>query len=323
MKSFQHTKKIIFLAFLLSLLFHGGSVIIVFLEKKNNDTSTFLDEQKEEVQLNRQQQRDEWVETKARAGDFGAPVMFVDDPSYAKASEGKSSEDFEPTTEANKDKLEHKQDNTTPQEEPIEEKIEIPEEKNTIIQNPEIQFTQPKTVRPKRKPKSSPSNAHSAQSGKPPYSAEATKGKPLTLAQLTQGFLNHMKDEGTHAIHMLGKRSGRPSDEQIKYERYLQKLSWCLQNSCNIHNHNFPASARGDDKLHVLLALNKDGSLKQCLISKTSGNRELDNFTLFLFKDASTSFPPVPQYLPHDPFTITYVIMVGNTEENRFRLYRQ
>jgi len=84
-----------------------------------------------------------------------------------------------------------------------------------------------------------------------------------------------------------------------------------------------PLSAHNDDTVHVLLSLNQDGSLKHCHISKTSGNRDLDSFTLFIFNDASSSFPPVPNYLPHNPFTINYVILVNATQESRFKLYRQ
>ena len=146
---------------------------------------------------------------------------------------------------------------------------------------------------------------------------------PLSLAQLTQGFLNHVKDEGKHAIHMLGKKNGMPSDEQIKYERYLQKISWCLQNSFNINNDHFPTSTTTEVEVHVLLALNRDGSVKLCRVAKTSGDRQLDQFTLSIFNDASSSFPPVPHYLPYDPFTVTYVITLNATEQNHLKMYRR
>jgi hypothetical protein len=263
------------------------------------------------------QQHNEWVETKARAGNFGTPVFFQDEFESAVA-------------EAMADRpetIENKPENTPEKQETIEEsyfaeskvypeRVEGKDKPTFIATKTEVKPTPQKTI-PQQK-KSQPSFAK-ATAGRP---LSAPK-PPLTLAQLSQGFLNHVKDEGKHAIHMLGKKSGTPSDEQIKYERYLQKLSWCLQNSFNIHNDRFPPSANMKDNAHVLLALNKDGSLKHCHVSKTSGDRNLDHFITFIFNDASTSFPPVPQYLPHDPFAITYIIMVNNSDENRWRLYRQ
>lgn len=286
MKPTSHTKKIIFLAFLLSILFHFSSIVYVIIQKKYQQSASSFEDKVREHQ-HKIEKNDEWVETKARAGNFGVPVMFVDD--------------IEDTPDNSAEQKE-----TIPEEkpEPIQEKIEVAEEKNIIPVEQTIVKEKQKSRTPRKSTKKKP---------KP----------PITLAQLTQGFLNHLKNEGSHAIHMLGKKNGKPSDEQIKYERYLEKLSWCLQNSFNIYNNRLPGSARLEDTVHVLLSLNKDGSLKHCHVSQTSGNRDLDSFTLFIFKDASTSFPPVPQYLPHDPFTINYIILVNATQENRLQLYRR
>ncbi len=335
MKSNNHTKKIILLAFLLSLLFHGGSLIYITLQKSHHDPALPLPDANEILQK-KNKQNNEWVEAKARAGNFGTPVYFQDEFESSSAAEAESilssveGADRPDLAEATQDNPEPIKDTSEKQEQlPAKKEITesiIPEEKKetikdkpaATIQNTEIKPTAPKKVIPQKllQPKSSfaKATADRQPSGPKP---------PLTLAQLSQGFLNHVKHEGNHAIHMLGKKNGTPSDEQIKYERYLQKLSWCLQNSFNIHNDRFPPSARDVDSVQVLLALNKDGTLKQCRISKTSGNRELDYFTLFIFNDASTSFPPVPEYLPHDPFAINYIIMVSASEENRWKLYRQ
>jgi hypothetical protein len=280
------------------------------------------------------QQHNEWVEAKARAGNFGTPVFFQDE--------------FEPQSiETQQDEpVNNKPEIIEPKQEDISEKKEAPKEptiekEKSIPVQPQSYFAEsrvyPEHVEGKDKPTSMVTKepqlkptVHKKQIPLVTQKPQNTKTQqlsapkpPLTLAQLSQGFLNHVKDEGKHAVHMLGKKNGTPSDEQIKYERYLQKLSWCLQNSFNIHNDRFPASAKDVDSVQILLALNKDGTMKQCRISKTSGNRELDYFTLFIFNDASTSFPPVPEYLPHDPFAINYIVMVNPSEGNQWKLYRQ
>lgn len=308
MKPVDRTKKIIFLAFLLSLLFHFGSIVYVAIF--STSSPAILQQAQDERIENKQKinkQHDEWVEAKARAGNFGTPVFFQDD--IEEEVTPKEHEQLRETTPQEERQQEEKEEIA----EPVitEEKSEVIKDKPTsITKEPEIKpVTQKKAPQQKQPLRSS----HQSAAPKP----------PITLAQLTQGFLNHVKNEGTHAIHMLGKKSGTPSDEQMKYERYLQKLSWCLQNSFNIYNDRFPTAAKMDDTAQILLSLNKDGTMRHCRVSKTSGSRDLDHFIIFIFNDASSSFPPVPQYLPHDPFTINYVIMVSASEENRWKLYRQ
>ncbi len=99
LKPFQHTKKIIFLAFLLSILFHTGSVIYVAIKKSNQQSMPPLDDENNELQQ-KMKPHDEWAETKARAGNFGAPVMFVDDPdaSLTEAVEDELEDELEKTS---------------------------------------------------------------------------------------------------------------------------------------------------------------------------------------------------------------------------------
>jgi hypothetical protein len=139
--------------------------------------------------------------------------------------------------------------------------------------------------------------------------ATANKSKPpITLAELTQGFLHQRKEQsGTYGISMMGMKRGIPSEEQMKYERYLQKLSWCIQNSFRINSHKQPAPANVTEP-HIFFSLNRDGILQQLSIKKSSGNMYVDQYILSIFRDASTSFPPVPSYLTDDPFSITCIV---------------
>jgi len=105
---------------------------------------------------------------------------------------------------------------------------------------------------------------------------------------------------------MHGKQKGIPCDEQIKHERYAQKLLWCLQNSLNIHRERLSPSLIIDNPLEIALTVNKNGSIKHCVVVKSSGNRLFDRFFLSIFNDASTSFPPIPNYIPYDSVTATY-----------------
>lgn len=271
MNSTHRAKIGIIIAFLLSLLFHISSVLYI-LWQKNSDSREQSSQEKEEALIKEIKKREEWVETKARASNFGAPVMFQDEPSH-------QAEPIPSPVE---------EETTTPKEKTVEETVPakmVPEEKSISLQE-----LVKKT--PIRQPKKSLAQQKKATAGGPVRPFDGAQDKlrfseggpkpPLSLAQLTQGFLNHVRDEGKHAIHMLGKKNGTPSDEQIKHERYLEKLGWCLQNSFNIHNNRFPRSATDETTVHILLSLNKDGTMKLCNVAKTSGNIQLDQFTLFV-----------------------------------------
>jgi TonB family protein len=313
MNTIQRTKEFIIIAFLLSLLFHTSSIIYVIWQRTDNPAQSL---QKKEEDLKQEfQKKKEWVETKARAGNFGAPVLFQDEPFHADKSVLN-----EP---ANQEPQENKQKNS---EETIIKEA-IAKKESVSLKTSDIAQTKPFFTKSEIKKQPLQQKQSHTKTTKKTTSSQQKKEvllppkPPLSLAQLTQGFLHHVKDEGKHAIHMLGKKTGMPSDEQIKYERYLQKINWCLQNSFNINQHQLLLPSTAEYNSHIRFSLNKNGTLTHCSIAKSSGNHQLDQFILFIFKDASTSFPPIPTYLPHDSFTLTYVITLNTIEQNGMRIY--
>ncbi|MDZ4149939.1 energy transducer TonB [Methylicorpusculum sp.] len=132
--------------------------------------------------------------------------------------------------------------------------------------------------------------------------------KMVSMASLARGFLDNIKNEGPHAVTMIGgKEGGKITTEQLKMERYVQRLNWYLQNSFRINRERY-RKQHPSTTAEVYLVLERNGHIKDVRILRTSGDPLLDDHTLFVFKDAGSSFPPVPQYLPQDPFTITYVV---------------
>lgn len=305
MNTIQRTKEFIIIAFLLSLLFHTSSVFYVIWQGNNNKPEA-LQEKEEVLKQKLQSKKEEWVETKARAGNFGAPVLFQDEPFHV---------DTQIVDEPAQDALEEKSEEKTETIKKTTQDTLKNEQKKNRVQQPEQK--QPRKKKTTKKTRQKHATEQTTQNFLPPPKP------PLSLAQLAQGFLHHLKNEGTHAIHMLGKKTGMPSDEQIKYERYLQKLNWCLQNSFNINKNRIPPSTSIHDTLHITLVLNKDGSMQQCSISKKSENPHFDQFALFIFNDASTSFPPVPSYLPHTPFTITYIVACETIQQQGTAIHKK
>ena len=309
METIRRKRRSIIIAFILSLLFHA-SFVIYLLWQRTDPSNTALPE--EELQRTINKEEDQWAETKARAGNFGAPVFFKDQSEVEAQPEPESKQEELPETKA--PELEHHID--IPDPEKITSQITKPQESTTAQRPRRTKAPREKKEEPTQQQPQKPA----PQPTRPQPSIPSTKQMP-TLAQLTQGFLHQAKDEGTHTIHMLGKRNGLPTDEQMKYEGYLQKLSWCLQNSFNINNNRYPQSERRETEIQLLLALDKDGKIKQLNVAQSTGSKQLDQFVLFVFRDAGSSFPPVPQYLPHNPFTIMYTVML-NSANNNFRVYR-
>lgn len=310
MKTIRLNRKLTITALILSLIFHTSFMLYVALQKNSQLTNDTL-QAKEEALKNEMKKDKEWAETKAQSGHFGAPVFFKDEP---------ETDIIPPEPEAQQKETPTKEQETT---------SELKSETQTTperAEQPEPTKMAPLYDKPTvaRKLKNPQPQQAPCQYNKPvPPSIASAKSKTPTLAELTKGFLDQSKDSGTHLVHMLGKKNARPTDEQIKYERYLQRLSFCLQNSFNIHNHRFPSSQPIDTDAHIFLALNKEGTVKQLTLVKSSGSAQLDQFTLFIFKEASSSFPPVPQYLPHDPFSITYVVGLNTTQQSGLKLYRR
>ena len=143
--------------------------------------------------------------------------------------------------------------------------------------------------------------------------------RKLTLADLAKGFLTHLKNEGQDALKMYGKKGAKATQEQLKLQRYVQKIVWQLENSMRIHRGRLKITRELETELYIYLALNRNGTLKELKLSKSSGIREIDNFYMFIFKDASTSFPPVPSYLPGNPLKLNFHAPI-NTYRQRFSI---
>ena len=330
-------RNVTIIAFLLSLLFHASTIIYIFMQKKAHSFANTIEQKEEE--LKNLQKKDGWVETKARASNFGAPVFFQDEPSFAKASSSAEAtagtsakttadtpqEDQEQTLEQSAAVSQQDSSDIDDGRSSQEEDFQVPiaqdmTDKNALSLQQLTQKSDPSHSVRKRVPGKKRTRTKKSAQQTSATTTSAGPKPPLSLAQLTQGFMNHIKDEGKYSVSMLGRKSGTPSAEQLKYERYLEKLGWCLQNSYNINNDRCPPITQ-DTTVHVFLALNRDGSVKDLGLAKSSGNIHLDQFTLFVFRDAGTSFPPVPQHLPNDPFAITYVISVAATNDKNLRFY--
>lgn len=138
------------------------------------------------------------------------------------------------------------------------------------------------------------------------------KQQTLTLADLVQGFLsqNQLPDSnrdsdangGMHVLKVKTGRHGHASEKQLMHELYYKKIIACIGNSFKIHRHKAPQTDQSH-RAAIQLAIKRDGSLYSLQLLQSSGNRAIDDFALFILKDASLSFPPVPKFFDTDIYT--------------------
>ncbi len=120
----------------------------------------------------------------------------------------------------------------------------------------------------------------------------------LTLAQLTQGFLQHLQES---PMAVQSNRQGQVSMEQLQHIHYCQKIIGCVVNSYKIHKTRTLQGSQMQ-QTRIQLALNKDGSVHTLNIVQSSGNMTIDQFLLNMFHDASSSFPPMPSSFKEQPY---------------------
>ena len=132
------------------------------------------------------------------------------------------------------------------------------------------------------------------------------------LLQIANGFLDHMKKNGKSRVNVIGNDNAKPTEQQLREERYLERLNACIHNSYSIHRKQAPYLGREKKEMHIRVSLNKLGNLIDLQLLDSCGSRHVDQFILFLFRDAASSFPPLPSYVKHDPYTLNYTIFVNN-----------
>jgi TonB family protein len=148
---------------------------------------------------------------------------------------------------------------------------------------------------------------------------DAAPKAPITLSTIAKGFLSTLSQGGNDSMSMEGKKGAHPSAEQLNYQRYMEKFMRCVSNSHNIHKHRMP-SIQITVPVHVAVSLLRDGTLADCFISKSSGFREIDEYVLFIHRDAAPGFPPVPASIKDHQlhFESRGMVIIGQQEETPF-----
>ena len=118
------------------------------------------------------------------------------------------------------------------------------------------------------------------------------------LAGITKGYLEQLTQEGNNLIKTIGgDPNKKPSTEQLKFERYVAKIIGNIQSAFKIHHDKIELNEEIKTTILLSLKLNRDGKIIDLQVAKSSGKKYIDDFFLFAFNFASSSFPPVPEYI--------------------------
>lgn len=287
----------LFLGFLLYLYHHH--------EKKNlkKDAEIIFMSPEPQVQKKAPSHDNEWATTKP---------MFSSHTSMHHELQDTLSSDIDQNTdlkeesiqEQTPDPFENPEDTLDKEEkENNQENIESKEKRECIQANDPKQLISP-LVRKKKK-KTQKQKLAQNKKNMPPLE------KPTpTFADLVKGFSTFMeqtKHGAESRIHTLGKEGKKPTDQQLRYERYIEKIIICLETSLHV-NRSRAALPPVTKNPRVTIALNRRGNLTSFRIIETSGAKEVDDHIARSFYDAGSSFPPIPQYIIDDPLIITFTV---------------
>ena len=314
------------IALFAALLFHIP-LLLLLLSLKHDPVDTIwhlvLDE--ETLQRMREEEREQWVATRVPGG---APILLQSpsaQPSPSAKPEEAIGEDG-PVQEREKPM-------EIAQSEPVEEQIEkeeVPKPQRVVeVQQAEeakpaptalaqeipkpVIVAKPEEARPKPKAETGEDGPKKVVKKEQPKKEEprTTVAPPaqssVTLAQLAQGFVQHLKDAQEGEMNMEGAATGHPSEDQLRRGRYAQKILQCVIESYHRNRYRAP---RVDHQTEICVAVvvNRDGTLGMFQLVQPSGVFEVDQFVQALFKDAGTSFPPMPSAFKQSVFPVRFNI---------------
>ncbi|MBI2775074.1 TonB C-terminal domain-containing protein [Candidatus Dependentiae bacterium] len=303
---------LIILLIILSLILHIGFLILFFLIKPPEHTQLMPSITFEEppAPINYAQPEPDptgVASLKPRASNFGDPTTENQETQNAKNSFSKEQIDAK-DLESEEEKEENSPDDEQKSLEQAEENNEIVKTTDTesmtqLIMN-ETQNSEPLT-RPLQKKR------HRVKQQQVPsqiYGADV-QTRSITFADIAQGFIHSIKNEGEDWLKRDGDDSKRPDPIEMRYISYIQKVVWYLQNSFRQSEpKSWPTTQAA---VSFKITLDREGEIHHIEMMKASGNDLLDAFIRKRIEKAGP-FPPLPDHFKRHHFQILLSFTVGD-----------
>jgi len=301
------------IALFAALLFHVP-LLLILLSLKHDPVDTIwhlvLDE--ETLRRMKEEEREQWVATRVPGG--GAPILFQSPQEQPEQMQ----EQQAPLAVTEHKEAEMAQAQPEPAEhDQVEEDVLKPPKVVEILPAKEAKpvatalaqdtfkpaIEKPKQEQPKKVVKNEQPKKHEPQTSVMSQPQQSS----VTLAQLAQGFVQHLKDAQEGEMNMEGAATGHPSEDQLRRGRYAQKILQCVIESYHRNRYRAPRVDH-QREISVAVVVNRDGTLGMFQLVQPSGVFEVDQFVQALFKDAGTSFPPMPTAFKQSVFPVRFNI---------------
>lgn len=132
--------------------------------------------------------------------------------------------------------------------------------------------------------------------------------KKFSFNTLAQGFAQHMHDQGSDQYTMRGSEKGAATAHQLKYAQYGSKICNTITNTFITNKRKLLFASQTKNDAIIKLVINKDGTLKEATVLKSSTVPSVDISLIALIKEAAQGFPPLPDFfaMNHFPLVITF-----------------
>lgn len=311
---------VLLLAFLIHLLLMMALLIWKYHDKeyelKLQELREQLIEKLQQQKMNAAHPEDEtfeWVAGQAKGG--GATVVFDDTQAPSLGAEPQEQQplvdqqvaDIAPPLDQQK---------AEEMEETEEKPADLPLKEEITPKTPTTTLTELGETKPmEQAPEEIKGATHETHKVETPETKPKKKRKKIanaqqkvSLAAIAQGYMQKINQNSEHFVNTLSNKQGTPTDEQIKYERYIAKLFACMQKSIKVHKNNINIPNTVQAYVAFNLTLTRSGTIEDLYILQSSGMREVDDFILFIVRDAACSFPPVPSYLKQTAYPLAFII---------------
>ncbi len=208
-----------------------------------------------------------------------------------------------------------------PKTDPTPEPLIQEKSKNSTLDKPLITDTQgrvpiamPQEKKDEPKPDTPLINApkvsapDKAEKKEPQQTTSPAGPKKFSFNTLAQGFAQHMHDQGNDQYTMRGTEKGKATAEQLKYAQYGSKICNTITNAFVTNKRKLLFTSYAKHDAIIKLVINRDGSLKEALVLKSSTVPSIDLSIITVIKEAAQGFPPLPEFfaMNHFPLTIMF-----------------
>lgn len=149
-----------------------------------------------------------------------------------------------------------------------------------------------------------------AEKKEPQKTTSPAGPKKFSFNTLAQGFAQHMHDQGNDEYTMRGAQKGKATAEQLKYAQYGSKICNTITNAFVTNKRKLLFTSYAKHDAIIKLVINRDGSLKEALVLKSSTVPSIDLSIITVIKEAAEGFPPLPEFFAMNDFPLT--IMFNN-----------